>query len=156
MGQHGKANVYNSKKLNRKVLFKGCEHGYNTYPTDFDAVFNIRNEVNIIIDAKEKGKKPVFGQTITYINMSKAIEKGGVPAYVIWVEHSPNDKEITLAECIVSLIWRKGKWITKKEIYNIYQREMSYKELQSFLLKKHNVEEYNPNKHKFNKHEYLP
>lgn len=150
------ATVYNSEKLNRKVLFKGCEFGYNTYPTDIDAIFNVRGEINIIVDAKEAGKQPVFGQTITYLNLSKAIENGGTPAYVIWVEHSQYDKEIMLADCEVSLMWRNGKWVTKEDIFKTYTMYLTYREMQDLLMERHNVEPYNPRKHKFNKKEYMP
>ena len=150
------ATVYNPQKLNRKVLFRGCEFGYNTYPTDFDAVFNVRGEINIIVDAKEAGKDPVFGQTITYINMSKAIESGGTPAYVIWVEHSPNDTEIKLADCIVSLVWHRGKWIKKQDIIDLYGETLTYRQFQDLLMHRHEVKPYDPKIHKFSKEEYYP
>jgi hypothetical protein len=149
-----KAEIYNLDKLNRKVIFEGLEHGYNTYPTDFDMVFNLRNEINIIVDAKEAGKEPVMGQTITYVNISKALEAAGVPSYVIWVEHSPSDENIKLADCKVVLIWNKGKFIKRNQICELFECDITYKELQHYLLKKHNVEPYNPAKHKFNKSEY--
>jgi hypothetical protein len=148
--------VYNPQKLNRKVLFKGCEFGYNTYPTDFDAVFNVRGEINIIIDAKEAGKQPVFGQTITYINMSKAIQAGGTPSYVIWVEHSPNDADIKLADCIVSLVWHRDKWIKKEDIIKLYGEALTYRQFQDLLMHRHDVKPYDPKIHKFDKKQYLP
>lgn len=150
------ADIYNSSKLNRKVLFKGCEFGYNCYPTDFDAVFNIRGEINLIIDAKEAGKDPVFGQTITYINMSKSIQAGGTPAYVIWVEHASTDAEIKLADCDVSLVWHRDKWIKKQDIIKTYGKPLKYREFQDLLMHRHNIEQYNPQKHKFDRKQYLP
>lgn len=154
---NGKANVYNTEKLNRKVLFKGLEHGYNTYPTDFDMIFNLRNEINIIVDAKEKGKKPVFGQTITYINISEALQRAGVPSYVIWVEHPANVEDIMLEECEVTLMWHKGKYVQKGELLDFLDVNiLKYGDCQKMLMKIHNVETYNPKKHKFDKTKYLP
>lgn len=153
---NGKANIYNLGKLNRKVIFKGLEHGYNTYPTDFDMIFNIRNEINIIVDAKETGKEPVLGQTITYINISKGLQATGIPSYVVWVEHSPTVEEIVLAECKVTLIWFDGKFIKRDKICETFGCDLTYKEFQQLVMKKHNVAPYNPSIHKFNKKEYLP
>ena len=156
MKNSGKAKVYNTWKLNRKVLFSGLEHGYNTYPTDFDMIFNIRNEINIIVDAKEVGKKPVFGQTITYVNMTDSLELAGVPSYVVWVSHPASVEDIILSSCSVEQIYHDGKFITKDKICEVFGCPLSYKELQEILMKRHDVEEYNPQKHKFDKKRYLP
>lgn len=152
---NGKANVYNSRKLNRKVLFLGCEHGYNTYPTDFDMIFNIRNEINIIVDTKEKGKKPVFGQTITYVNMTDALQSAGIPSYVVWTSHSPQVDDIMLAETEVVQIYHNNTWIKQDKLCETFGCPLTYKELQDILMKRHNVEPYNPQKHKFDKAKYL-
>jgi len=153
---NGKAKVYNTWKLNRKVLFSGLEFGYNTYPTDFDMIFNIRNEINIIVDAKETGKKPVFGQTITYVNMTDALQSANIPSYIVWVEHCPDVDDILLAECTVVQIYHDSKWITRDKICEVFGCDITYKELQDKLMKRHNVEPYNPSKHKFDKKKYLP
>lgn len=152
---NGKARVYNSLKLNRKVLFSGLEHGYNTYPTDFDMIFNIRNEINIIVDAKEIGKKPVFGQTITYVNMTDALQSANIPSYIVWVEHSPNVDDILLAECIVVKIYHDSTWVNKDKICEVFGCDITYAELQKILMQRHNVEPYNPHKHKFDKNKYI-
>jgi hypothetical protein len=146
---NGKANVYNTRKLNRKILFSGLEHGHNTYPTDFDMVFNIRNEINIIVDAKEIGKNPVFGQTITYVNITDALQLAGIPSYIVWIEH-PSDVDAVLAEeCNVVQIYHNSTFKKAK-------KPITYGEFQKILLEKHNVEKYNPSKHKFDKKKYLP
>jgi len=146
---NGKANIYNLEKLNRKIIFRGLEFGFNTFPTDIDLIFNLRNEINIIVDAKETGKEPVFGQTITYINITDAMQSAGVPSYVVWIEHSPNDMEIIAEKCLVKRIYNNGEWKTPN-------KKITYGELQNLLLEKHNVEKYNPKKHKFDKKKYMP
>lgn len=152
---NGKANIYNLEKLNRKIIFKGLEHGHNTYPTDFDMVFNIRNEINIIVDAKETGKQPVFGQTITYVNITDALQSAGIPSYIVWIEHSPNVSDILAAECKVVKIYHNSKWINKNMLCEVFGCDLTYAELQKILMKRHNVEHYNPSKHKFDKKKYL-
>mgnify|MGYP006406355977 CR=1 FL=1 len=151
-----KATIYNKAKLNRKVLFKGLEHGYNTYPTDFDMIFNLRNEINIIVDAKEKGKKPVFGQTITYVNISAALQAQGIPSYIVWVEHDHSLDDILLEECLVSLVWHDSTWVTRKQICDKFECDITYGDFQKLILNRHNVGIYNPHKHKFDKKKYLP
>jgi len=152
---NGKANVYNTQKLNRKILFKGLEHGYNTYPTDIDMIFNVRGEINIIVDAKEAGKEPVFGQTITYVNITDALQKAGVPSYIVWIEHSPALDDILAAECKVVKIYHNSTWITRDIICKTFGCDITYGELQGLLMKRHNVEPYNPAKHKFDKKKYI-
>jgi hypothetical protein len=152
---NGKAIVYNNVKLNRKVLFSGLEHGYNTYPTDIDMILNLRNEINIIVDAKEIGKQPVFGQTITYVNITDALQKAGVPSYIAWIEHPSNVDVIVAAECKVVKIYHDSTWITRDKICQVFGCDITYKELQEQLMKRHNVEPYDPAKHKFNKNKYL-
>lgn len=146
---NGKANIYNLEKLNRKIIFRGLEYGHNTYPTDIDMIFNLRNEINIIVDAKETGKEPVLGQTITYINITDALQKAGIPSYVVWISHSPDAVNIIAEECIVSRIYHDSTWKTPN-------KQITYGQLQDILLKRHNVEKYNPKKHKFDKKKYLP
>lgn len=148
--------IYNLAKLNRAVIFEGLEHGYNTYPSDFDMVFNIRNEINIILDVKENFKKPIFGQTITYVNIASALQDAGIPSYIIWASHNDDVKQVYAKDCIVYQIWFNGKWINRDKICKVYGCDLTYGELQNILLKRHNVEEYNPSKHKFDKKKFLP
>tara|TARA_R110000787_G_scaffold94178_5_gene196822 strand:+ start:1608 stop:2069 length:462 start_codon:yes stop_codon:yes gene_type:complete len=148
--------IYNLDKLQRVVIFEGLEHGKNTYPTDFDMIFNIRNEINIILDVKENFKKPIFGQTITYVNIATALQQAGTASYVVWASHNDKVKRIYAKDCIVYLIWANGKWITREKICEVYGCDLTYGELQELLMKKHNVEEYDYRKHKFNKKKYMP
>jgi hypothetical protein len=149
MNNNGKANIYNLEKLNRKIIFRGLEYGHNCYPTDIDMIFNLRNEINIIVDAKEAGKQPVFGQTITYINITDALQSAGIPSYVVWIEHPSDAIDIIAEECLVSRIYHDSKW-------RVAKKPITYKELQNILLEKHNVEKYDSRKHKFDKKKYMP
>ena len=146
--------IYNLEKLSRPVIFEGLEHGKNTYPSDFDMVFNIRNEINIILDVKENFKKPIFGQTITYVNIASALQQAGIPSYIVWSSHNDNVKRVYAKDTIVYKIWANGKWINREKICEVFGCDLTYGELQSILLEKHNVEEYNPAKHKFDKQKY--
>ena len=148
--------IYNLDKLTRPVIFEGLEHGKNTYPTDFDMIFNIRNEINVILDVKEDFKKPIFGQTITYVNIAQAIADAGTPSYIIWASHNNNVKHIYAKDCIVYQIWYNGKWINRDKICDVYGCDLTYGELQEILMQRHNVEEYDWRKHKFDKKKYLP
>lgn len=152
---NGRAIPYNLEKLNRKPLFTNCEHGYNNYPTDLDFIFNVRNEINIITDAKEKGKKPVLGQTITYINITDVLEESGIPSYIVWVEHDPSDDMIYFADCEVVKIYHNKTWINKDKICSTFGCPLLYKDLQKILFERHDVEPYNPHKHKFDRKRYL-
>ena len=150
------ATIYNTKKISRPVLFAGLEHGYNTYPTDFDMIFNIRNEINIILDVKENFKKPIFGQTITYVNIAQALADAGIPSYIVWSSHSDTLDTVYAKDTIVYQIWYNGKWINRDKICDVYGCDLTYGELQSILMRRHNVEEYDPKKHKFQKEKYVP
>jgi len=146
--------IYNYEKLSRPVVFEGLEHGKNTYPSDFDMVFNIRNEINIIVDFKEDFKKPIFGQTITYVNIAQALADAGVPSYIVWASHNSDVERVYAKDCIVYKIWHNGKWINRDKICKVFGCDLTYGELQTILLEKHNVEQYNPAKHKFDKNKY--
>ena len=148
--------IYNLDKLQRPIIFEGLDHGKNTYPTDFDMIFNIRNEINIILDVKENFKEPIFGQTITYVNIAQTLADAGIPSYVVWSSHKPNETRILAADTIVYLIWANGKWIKRDKICEVYGCDLTYGELQRILMERHNVEEYNYRKHKFNKKKYMP
>jgi len=148
--------IYNLEKLKRPIIFEGLEHGKNTYPSDFDMIFNIRNSINIILDVKENFKEPIFGQTITYVNIAQTLADAGIPSYVVWSSHKDNVKHIYAKDTIVYLIWYNGKWIKRDKICKVYGCDLTYGELQDILLKRHNVEEYDWRKHKFDKKKYLP
>lgn len=148
--------IYNLDKLNRSVIFEGLEHGKNTYPTDFDMIFNIRNEINIILDVKENFKKPIFGQTITYVNIANTLYEAGIPSYVVWASHNDKVERIYAKDCIVYLMWANGKWVDRDKICEVFGCDLTYGELQQLLLQKHDVEEYDYRKHKFNKKKYMP
>jgi len=148
--------IYNLDKLQRVVIFEGLEHGKNTYPTDFDMIFNIRNEINIILDVKENFKAPIFGQTITYVNIAEALMKAGTASYVVWSSHNDKVKRIYARDTIVYLMWANGQWITREKICEVFGCDLTYGELQDMLMKKHNIEEYDWKKHKFDKTKYMP
>ena len=148
--------IYNLAKLQRPVIFEGLEHGEKCYPSDMDFILNIRNEINIIVDFKENFKKPIFGQTITYVNIATVLADAGIPSYIIWASHPSNVKEIHAKECIVYQLWYNGKWVNRDKICEVYGCDLTYGEMQRMLLEKHNVEEYNYQKHKFNKQKYMP
>jgi len=148
--------IYNLDKLNRPVIFEGLEHGKNCYPSDMDFILNIRNEINIIVDFKENFKKPIFGQTITYVNIAAVLADAGIPSYIIWASHPDNVKQINAKDCIVYQIWYNGKWVNREKICEVYGCDLTYGELQKILLQKHNVEEYDYNKHRFDKQKYMP
>jgi len=74
----------------------------------------------------------------------------------VWVEHCPNVDDILLADCKVVQIYHNSKWIKRDKICEVFGCEITYKELQNKLMKRHNVEPYNPSKHKFDKKKYLP
>lgn len=148
--------IYNYEKLSRPVIFEGLEHGKNTYPSDFDMIFNIRNEINIIVDFKEDFKKPIFGQTITYVNIAQTIADAGIPSYIVWASHNNDVKHIYAKDCIVYQIWANGKWISRDKICEVYDCDLTYGQLQDILLERHNVEEYDWRKHKFDKKKYMP
>lgn len=148
--------IYNLDKLKRVVIFEGLEHGKNTYPSDFDMVFNIRNEINIILDVKENFKQPIFGQTITYVNIATTLHEAGIPSYVVWSSHNDALERVYAKDTIVYLIWANGKWINRDKICEVFGCDLTYGELQDILLEKHNIDKYNPKKHKFNKKKYMP
>lgn len=148
--------IYNLDKLSRPIIFEGLEHGKNTYPTDFDMIFNIRNEINIILDVKENFKKPIFGQTITYVNIANTLYEAGIPSYVVWSSHTDKVNRVYAKDTIVYLMWANGKWVDRDKICEVFGCDLTYGELQSILMKKHNVEEYDYRKHKFNKKKYMP
>jgi|TARA_R110000868_G_scaffold4693_2_gene29155 hypothetical protein len=148
--------IYNLDKLQRVVIFEGLEHGKNTYPTDFDMIFNIRNEINIILDVKENFKAPIFGQTITYVNIATALMQAGTASYVVWSSHNDQIKRIYAKDTIVYLMWANGQWVTREKICEVFGCDLTYGELQDMLMKKHNVEEYDWKKHKFDKTKYMP
>ena len=148
--------IYNLDKLQRVVIFEGLEHGKNTYPSDVDMIYNLRNEINIILDVKENFKAPIFGQTITYVNIAEALMKAGTASYVVWSSHNDKVNRIYAKDTIVYLMWANGKWITREKICEVFGCDITYGELQDILMKKHNVEEYDWRKHKFNKKKYMP
>lgn len=148
--------VYNLEKLQRPIIFEGLEHGKNTYPTDFDMIFNIRNEINIILDVKENFKQPIFGQTITYVNIAEAIAKAGTPSYVVWSSHTSNISRVLAKDTIVYLVWYNGKWIKRDKICETFGCDLTYGEFQKIVLERHNVEEYDWRKHQFDKKKYMP
>ena len=148
--------IYNLDKLQRVVIFEGLEHGKNTYPSDIDMIYNLRNEINIILDVKENFKAPIFGQTITYVNIADAFVKTHIPSYIVWASHNDKVERIYAKDCIVYLIWANGKWITREKICEVYGCDLTYGELQTILLERHNVEEYDWKKHKFDKTKYMP
>ena len=147
--------IYNLDKLQRVVIFEGLEHGKNTYTTDFDMIFNIRNEINIILDVKENFKAPIFGQTITYVNIAEALMKAGTASYVVWSSHNDKVNRIYAKDTIVYLMWANGQWITREKICEVFGCDLTYGELQDMLMKKHNIEEYDWKKHKFDKKKYM-
>ena len=135
-----KAEIYNQQKMERLVRFAGCEYGYNCYPTDIDGVFNIRGEINITIDAKEKNKKPDLGQTLTYCDITDALIAGGTKAVVVWAEHSPNDEEIYLADCRVRMVYLgNGMYMEQDELIEKYGEMPRYIDWQNDFLEENNV-----------------
>lgn len=148
--------IYNYDKLSRPTIFEGLEHGKNCYPSDIDFILNIRNEINIICDFKENYKKPIFGQTITYVNIAQTLANAGIPSYIIWASHPANVDKIYAKECVVYQIWYNGKWINRDKICDVYGCDLTYGELQSQLLERHNIEQYDYKKHQFDKKKYMP
>lgn len=118
---------HNRERAKQLIDFSGMFDG-NLGCTDMDGVFEFRDKVLIIFEAKLVGCYPPQGQNQAFKRIIDAWEESGKRRglYVIVEHNQPTEKDVLLRETKVIAMYTKGKWrevpegIHAKELANLF------------------------------------
>lgn len=109
---HPFTNLTRAKQL---INFAGLEYGYNNRPTDIDALFELKNRLYVIVEAKFAGNQMPFGQELALTRLADDLSKIK-PTLLILAKHStPAEEMVDLASCAVTKVRYQGRWREPKQ-----------------------------------------
>jgi hypothetical protein len=98
--------ILHHKRFNQPLHFEGCSFGTIT-PTDFDAVFEFRDKVFVMVEVKHKNAPTPMGQRWAHERFCKAIShKPGATAVAFYCEHEvPPEDPIMLKDVLATEVY---------------------------------------------------
>ena len=102
--------IVNRKRAQQIVNFSGLRYGTIT-ATDVDALMEFGNKLFVWVEFKLEGVGMPMGQKLAFQRASTAINRAGIPSYVLLAEHNtPVHVDIQAAECQVISVFRSKNW----------------------------------------------
>lgn len=102
--------IVNRKRAQQIVNFSGLRYGTIT-ATDVDALMEFGNKLFVWVEFKLEGVGMPTGQKLAFQRASMAINRSGIPSYVLLAEHNtPVHIDIPAAECQVISVFRSRDW----------------------------------------------
>lgn len=109
-------NVDRAKQL---VSFAGLVWEKNNRPTDLDGLFEYKNKLYVIVEAKFIGNQMPFGQKLSLTRLCDDLQKVK-PTLLILAKHStPHEQMIDLASADVDEFRFNGRWWLPEHHYTV-------------------------------------
>jgi hypothetical protein len=111
-----KTTIRNDKLIKTTLDFKGlkvakAKNGAYLMPTDFDMVFELKNDLFIIGELKYNFKPIPVGQKLALEHFAQRIIKGGGHCFVLHMTHTVNDTTIDASTCgVINMYTRTQNW----------------------------------------------
>lgn len=121
----------NTDRAKQLISFGGLQWGRNNRPTDVDALFELRDKLYVIIEAKYVGNQMPFGQKLALTRLCDDLSVVK-PALLILANHStPVEEMVDLASAAVNEFRFKRKWWVPDKSYTV--RELMDKFIANIL-----------------------
>jgi hypothetical protein len=109
--------VWDMERIKQFVSFSNLSYGKNNRPTDIDGLFELRDRLFIIFEAKMYGTDLPTGQRLALERLTDALSQAKPTLLIVANHDEPADQPIDLASCQVAKIRYKGQWLTPPEGY---------------------------------------
>jgi hypothetical protein len=104
------SHVFNMKRVKQFISFKNLNRGKNNYPTDLDGLFELRDRLFIIFEAKLEGVDMPTGQRLALERLTDALGQVKPTLLIVANHNTPEDEPVDLASCKVAKIRYQGRW----------------------------------------------
>lgn len=132
MSRTRKPLVRNSETMRQLILFEGLQRN-GVYPSDIDAVLELRDKYLILFEVKKEGVEIPRGQRQLLETVVDVWDDSGRMGIVVKAIHNiPHTKDVLLKDCIVEEIYYKGSWkivgdVTVEKFLNRFYKKQKIK-----------------------------